>query len=104
MAKVKQTKVVGVKASSVAMYSGTFWAVIGLGVAILHSLRNTVDYTQETSSLLAGLAFGMITGIVAIIVLPFLYFALGWVVGYVQGWFFNLIAEQSGGITFKVED
>jgi hypothetical protein len=104
MAKIRETRVVGLRASTLAMYSGTFWGVIGLGVAVLYSLRNTVNYAQETQSVLTGLAFGIVTGIVSIIVLPFLYFALGWVVGYVQGWIFNVIAKESGGIMFRVED
>src|SRR3989344_7640924 len=104
MAKIRDSKAVGVKASSVAMYSGTFWGIIGLGIAVLHSLRNTVDYARATESLLTGLAFGLAIGIVSILVLPLVYFAIGWVIGLVQGWIFNVVATNSGGITFRVED
>ena len=104
MAKVNEKKLVGVKATSLAMYVGTFWGIVGLVVAVLHSLRNTVEFAKETESVLNGLAFGLVTGIVAIIILPLVYFAIGWLIGLIQGWVFNVVAETSGGITVKLED
>lgn len=104
MAKVADKRIVGVRVTSVAMYVGVFWGIVGLGVAILHSLVNTIDYAQTTESVLSGLAFGLVTGIVSIIVLPLIYFAIGWVIGLVQGWVFNIVSESSGGITVKVEE
>ncbi len=104
MAKVNEKKLVGVKATSLAMYVGTFWGIVGLVVAVLHSLRNTVEFAKETESVLNGLAFGLVTGIVAFIILPLVYFAIGWLIGLIQGWVFNVVAETSGGITVKLED
>lgn len=105
MAKSNMNKrVVGVKASSVALFEGTFFGAIGLGVAIIHSLRATVDIADATQSVLSGMAFGLATGVVSILVLPFLYFGLGWLIGYLHGVVFNLIAESSGGISLRLED
>lgn len=97
-------KVVGVKSATWANFVGAFWSIIGLGVAIMHSLRTTVDFAAETESLLSGLAFGTAVGIVSIIVLPLVYFAFGWVIGYVQAFVFNVVAETSGGIVFRLDD
>lgn len=104
MAKKNNTRVTGVKSSTLAMFFGAFGAILGLGIAILYSLRATVEYTQQTESLLAGLAFGATAGIVSIIVLPFVYFAFGWVIGYINGFIFNVVAESSDGIVLRVED
>ncbi len=104
MAQKANKRVVGVKASSWANFVGVFWSIIGLGVAILHSLRSTVEFSQDTESLLAGLAFGTAIGIISIIVLPIVYFAFGWVIGYIQAFVFNVVAENSEGIVFRLED
>lgn len=102
--KAVAKRVVGVKSSSLALFEGTFAGVAGLGVAILHSLRTTVEMAESTQSVLGGLAFGLTTGIVSILVLPFLYFGIGWVVGYLHGFVFNVIAESSGGIVLNMTD
>lgn len=74
MAKKESTKnslaIVGVKPSSIAMFEGVLASLIGLFAAILLSLRATVGITQETSSVLVGMTFGISVGIVAIIVVP----------------------------------
>lgn len=104
MAKSRSLKVTGVKASTLAMFEGTFAGVIGLGVAILYSLNTTVKLANSTNSVLTGLAFGITAGIVSILVLPFIYFGIGWVVGYLHGFIFNVIVTSSGGIGLDVED
>ncbi len=104
MAKTETKRLISVKPATVAMFQGLFAAVLGLGVAILYSMRATVGVASETSSMLAGMAFGLSVGALSLIALPFVYFALGWVVGYVQGWFYNTILGASGGIVIEVQD
>jgi len=104
MAQKMNKKIVGVKTASWANFMGAFWSIIGLGVAILHSLQSTVQFSQSTESLLAGLAFGTAVGIVSIIVIPIVYFAIGWVIGGLQAFIFNVISESSGGIVIKLDD
>lgn len=104
MAKSSNQRITGIKTSSLAMYQGVFAGVVGLGVAILYSLRNTVDMADSTDSVLAGLSFGLATGIVAILVVPLLYFAFGWILGAIQGFIFNVISETSGGIVVRVSE
>lgn len=96
-------KVVGVKPSTVAMFEGVFFAIVGLGIAILHTLSSTFAFAQATDSVFAGLAFGMATGIVSIIVVPFVYFGIGWIIGYLNGWVINAVMATSGGIMLDVE-
>lgn len=104
MATKNNKKIIGVKSSTIAMFEGTLWAIVGLGIAILRSLVTTTDVVEETNSLLSGLAFGLATGIVSVIVLPLIYFAFGWVIGYIHGFIFNVVAETSDGIVVRLED
>ena len=97
-------RITAVRASSIAMYEGTFASILGLGIAILFSLNTTVNLAASTNSVLTGLAFGLAAGAVSIIVLPFIYFALGWVIGYLHGWIFNVVAQSSGGIVVDIEE
>ena len=104
MAKVVNQRIVGIKATSLATFEGTFLGIIGLGVAILHSLNATVDMAAQTESVLAGMAFGLATGIVSILVLPLIYFGIGWVFGLIHGFIFNIVSESSGGILVHTEE
>lgn len=101
--KQDSVKVVGIKASTLALFQGTFGAVIGFVAAVLFAFRATIHLTQSTESLLGGLTFGLSAGIVSVVVMPFVYFALGWVTGYIQGWVFNWLARSSGGIEILTE-
>lgn len=104
MAKSSNQRITGVKTSSLAMYEGVFAAILGLGIAVMYSLRNSVEIANSTDSVLAGLAFGMTAGIVSILVLPLIYFAFGWVIGMLHGFVFNVISETSGGIVVRVSE
>lgn len=98
------TRVTGVKTSTLATYEGVFAGVIGLGIAILYSLQTTVDIAQSTQSVLSGLAFGLATGAIAIFVLPLIYFGIGYIFGAMHGFVFNVIAETSGGLVFRTSE
>jgi hypothetical protein len=50
------------------------------------------------------MAFGLATGIVSILVIPLVYFGIGWVIGVVQGWVFNVIVGAAGGLVLDLED
>ena len=104
MSKVNKKRVVGIKPATFAMFQGTFAALIGFGIAILYSLKETFAVTQETSSVLTGMAFGLGVGIVSMFVLPLIYFAFGWLIGFIQGWLFTVVASVSGGIVVDLED
>lgn len=105
MTKTSYNKtVVNVKPTSIAMLEGVFGAIIGLTVAILFSLRTTVEIADSTNSVLAGLTFGVASGALAILVVPLIYFGLGWLVGLLHGWILNILIETSGGIELNVKD
>ncbi|MFZ1360714.1 MAG: hypothetical protein WAS27_01625 [Candidatus Saccharimonadales bacterium] len=91
-------KIVGVKASTIALFEGVLAGAIGLVIAVVYSLRATVSLTQETNSLLAGLTLGTAAGIISIIVVPLVYFAIGWIVGYLHAFVFNSVVRGTEGI------
>jgi tetrahydromethanopterin S-methyltransferase subunit C len=104
MAKAQAKRVTKLKATSWAAFQGTFASILGLGVAILHSIDSTARVAESTDSVLRGMAFGLATGVVSIIVVPLVYFAIGWVIGLVQGWVFNVVLGAAGGLSFELED
>lgn len=103
MAVKNNSRIIGVKSSTVALYEGVFVGAIGLFVAIMWSLKATFAYGAATESVLGGLVFGLATGIISIVVLPLVYFAIGWVLGYLHGFLFNIVSETSGGIVLRIE-
>jgi citrate lyase alpha subunit len=104
MAKSNKKRLTAIKATSLANLQGTFASIIGLGVAILASLETTINVADSTDSVLRGLVFGLAAGVVSIIVVPLIYFAIGWVVGLVQGWVYNVILGAAGGLVVDLED
>jgi len=104
MAVKTNSRIIGVKTSTLALYEGVFAGVIGLAVALFWSLSTSFQYGVATSSVLKGLAFGLTAGFISIIVVPIVYFAFGWIVGLVHGFIFNVISETSGGIVLRIEN
>ncbi len=96
-------KVTGVKPTTVAMFEGVFSALVGIVIAILFAISQTVEATESTHSVLAGLTFGVASGAVAILVVPLVYFGLGWLIGLVHGFIFNVVLGSSGGIAVRIE-
>jgi hypothetical protein len=104
MATKYNKRVVNIRPSSIAMLQGTFAAIAGLAAAIIFSLGNAIDIAESTSSILAGLTLGLAAGALSIVVVPLVYFGIGWVVGFLQGFVLNFLIETSGGIEVKFED
>ncbi len=103
MAKEIEQNVVGVRPTTIALVEATFAAALGFGIAVLHGLSATFQLTDATNSVLLGLSLGIGTGLVLVIVLPLVYFALGWLLGYIHGWILNAVIRAAGGVTVFVE-
>lgn len=105
MANVKYNKqVLNIKPSSIAMLEGVFASLVGLMVAILFSLRTSIQIAESTQSVLAGMTFGIAGGALAILVVPLIYFGLGWIVGLLHGYILNFLIETAGGIELNIKD
>ena len=104
MAVKTNSRIIGVKTSTLALYEGVFAAVLGLAIALFWSLSTSFQYGVATNSVLKGLAFGLTAGFVSLIIVPLVYFAFGWIIGLVHGFIFNVISETSGGIVLRIEN
>ena len=100
-ANTQLTRITGIKATTVGMLQGTFFGLIGLVMAISYSISAAFEFADSTESVLHGLSLGFAHGIVAIIFVPLIYFAVGWLMGLFYGWILNTVLESSGGIVVK---
>ncbi|NCU29089.1 hypothetical protein EOM60_00560 [Candidatus Saccharibacteria bacterium] len=99
--KTTNLRVIGIKASTVGAIQGTLFAVVGLSSAIVFTISEMIHLTDATDSLLRGLTFGMARGAMAIIFVPLVYFAIGALIGLIQGIFLNALVRVSGGLVLK---
>jgi H+/Cl- antiporter ClcA len=97
-------RVIRIKPTSIAMMQGIFASAVGFIIAVLFSLNKTLAIAESTNSVLKGLSFGIVSGAVAIFVVPLVYFGLGWLVGFVQGFVLNALVEGAGGIEVELEN
>lgn len=104
MAVKTNSRIIGVKSSTLALYEGVFAGIIGLAVAFFWSLSASFNYGVATNSVLKGFAFGLTAGLISIIIIPLVYFAIGWIVGLIHGFVFNVISSTSGGIVLRIEN
>ena len=85
-------KILGLFYGSIGLVAGIVFAVLALfGVAIGVA-------ADESLAPLAGLLFG--AG--AVVILPLFYGALGFLVGLLGGWVFNLACRVTGGLELDV--
>ena len=94
-------RVTGVKATTVGMLQGTFFMLLGIVTAVSYTISASVQFAESTESVLRGLTFGLAHGFVAIILVPVIYFAVGWVLGTIYGWIINVLLGSSGGIVLE---
>lgn len=102
--QIRDSRVVGVQATTVGMLQGTFFSLLGLIAAISYTISAGVEFTRETESLLRGLTFGLAHGFLAIIFVPIIYFVIGWVLGSLYGVILNAVLQSSGGLVVKLAD
>ncbi len=93
-----------VKPTSLALFVGVAWGLIGLTVALIAAVGWSIAFGETTDSFIKGMLFGMTAGLMTVILLPLIYFAIGWLIGVVYGWLFNVVAGLSGGIEFNTKE
>ncbi len=91
-----------IKPTTVAMFVGTFGALLGLALAITAVFRGTAVATSASGSVLEGLLFGLGSGALTLLIAPIVYFAIGWVLGIIDGVILNAVLVASGGIELGV--
>ena len=88
------------KPLSVGKVAGILYAAIGLFVGLIVALATTIGGLAGRSDF--GALAGGFVGIGAIIVLPFFYGVLGFIVAIIAAWLYNLAAGFVGGIEIDV--
>ena len=77
--------------------------ITGLILAILGFFFGLPITVLTIVGVLTGVKPQGISGYIAIIVLPFFYGVLGFIMAFVQAWLYNLIAKKTGGVEIDVE-
>ena len=93
MKEIKRLDVV-----SVATILGVLYAILGLIFGIIFAIVGTA--TMGIADLPSGL--GLFFGAGAIIFLPIFYGILGFIVGAIVAFFYNIIAGRIGGIKMEL--
>lgn len=84
---------------SIAKVSGALYALLGLIPGLIISLLALVGASAMDSG-----AFGVIFGVGALIFFPVLYGIMGFLLGAIVAFLFNLVAPRVGGIVFEAEE
>ena len=93
---------------SLAKFQGIVFALIGfivgliMGLAslVLGSLLGSLGTSGSHSAI--GIFGGL--GLAAILVIPLLYGAIGFIAGLISAWIFNMIAKWIGGIELNINE
>lgn len=96
----KKIKIKKIGILSLAKISALLYAIMGLIVGVFMALISLIGaaFSQSTTGM-----FGMLFGVGAIILLPIFYGAMGFVMGVVTAWLYNIIANWIGGLELEFE-
>jgi len=96
---MKKIKKIGAMALGKVM--GAMYAIIGLIIGGVVTIFSVLGSTFSSSG---SIGRGTLFGVGAIIFLPILYGALGFISGVLSGWIFNLVTRWVGGLEIEFED
>jgi len=101
----KNMKITKINPVSLGNFVGTFYAVIGVAIGLILAFGSafSVWFGVEGWNLLRGLGFGLAVGILGVVILPFIYFIIGWIQGAVFGLIFNVATSYMGGLEVETE-
>lgn len=95
MKKVRKFRVL-----SVAKVAGVIYAALGLLFIPVAFIVIAAGLTQGGASGVGGVMGGVVLAVVA----PVFYGAMGFVMGGLSAWIYNLVADRVGGIELLLED
>ena len=87
---------------SVAKLFGVLYAILGLIIGALVSLIALVGSAIGSTSSANNPVFGIVFGVAAVIVLPIIYGAMGFLGGLITAGLYNLVAGIVGGIELEL--
>lgn len=101
----KKMKITAVNPVSLGTFVGTFYAIIGLVIGLVIAFGSTfaVWFGQSSVTFLQGLGLGVAVGIFSVVLIPIVYFIIGWIQGAVFGFIFNVATSYMGGLEIEAE-
>ena len=88
---------------SCAKISGALYAIIGLIVGVFVALFSLVGAGGGRAGMPMGGGFGTMLGVAAVLVLPIVYGAIGFVGTLIAAAIYNELAKAVGGIVIETE-
>lgn len=88
---------------SAAKIVGTVYAVFGLLSALFFMAITTVGGVLAAMGDEPSGLFGMLFGVGAIVIFPLLYGCMGFVLGALSAWLYNLFSGMVGGIEVELQ-
>lgn len=92
----------GVGAGSLAKFMGAFYGLIGLIIGAMFTLAALFGMALGASDDLEAWMAPLI-GVGAIIIFPLFYGFMGFVMGLISAWIFNIVAGLTGGLEVDLE-
>ena len=101
----KKIKITAVNPVSLGTFVGTFYAIIGVAIGLVLAFSSTFVawFGHEGLTFFQGLGFGLAVGVLGIIILPVIYFIIGWIQGAIFGFMFNIATSYMGGLEIETE-
>ncbi|HUQ50500.1 MAG TPA: hypothetical protein VM056_07300 [Terriglobales bacterium] len=85
---------------TVAKIMGVLWAAMGLLFIPIALIISAASLGQTGRTGFTGVAGGVMLAVLA----PIIYGTIGFVVGAISAWLYNLMADKVGGIEMLLED
>lgn len=89
---------------SVANFAAMLWAAVGLVWVVMAWVIALIDYAKLETYFPNMVDWNTGFGIFAIVVIPLIYAAFGWVGGAIVAWFYNVALGASNGVKMDVEE
>jgi len=99
------TKAKHIRVLSFAKFQSALFALLGLLAGILYSFGGliidvlvSIGWVSSASASTPGLGFGTVLAFGALIGMPIIFAAFGFIVGVIEAFLYNLVARRFGGM------
>lgn len=102
---MKELTIQKVGVSSFGKLIGTWFAFVGLIFGFIGAVSSVVAIVSNNDlSVLQDVLYSILALFVGVILVPMLWFVIGWLQGALVSVIFNVVVSGSGGLTIEVEE
>lgn len=102
---MKNLTVTRVGITSIGKLVGTVNAILALAIGIVAAITAIITYVSSSNDgFFTELIGSVAIGLGALIIYPLIAFALGWLIGVLYAFIFNVVIGVSGGVELTVEE